>query len=268
MLGDLAVPVVAPRFRFEELCASPPVADDPRAYAVAARAVAGQPDGQWQVQAQIVHWRGETWRGGQLAGAAFDAAVAALRACQVTAPQFSPSITTAEPNRMAAVISGPVVARQFLLVDPRSSTISELVFSHNRGERAARGAVAGGTRRAGPGRDGGAAVRRLPGLVWVELAPPDQRQQAQSSEEPRVARVVVNVMPKAEILDPQGQAIVGALGRLGHAGISDVRQGKRFELEVDDSVDDEALAEIAESLLANTVIEDWTVSREPTEKPL
>ena len=78
-----------------------------------------------------------------------------------------------------------------------------------------------------------------------------------------MARVVVNVMPKAEILDPQGQAIVGALGRLGHAGISDVRQGKRFELEVDDSVSDEELAEIAESLLANTVIEDWSVTRDP-----
>ena len=76
-----------------------------------------------------------------------------------------------------------------------------------------------------------------------------------------VAKVVVNVMPKAEILDPQGQAIVGALGRLGFDGISDVRQGKRFELEVDDSIDDEKLVEIAESLLANTVIEDWTVSR-------
>lgn len=78
-----------------------------------------------------------------------------------------------------------------------------------------------------------------------------------------MARVVVNVMPKAEILDPQGQAIVGALGRLGHAGVSDVRQGKRFELEVDDSVSDEQLAEIAESLLANTVIEDWSVTRDP-----
>ena len=77
-----------------------------------------------------------------------------------------------------------------------------------------------------------------------------------------MARVVVNVMPKAEILDPQGQAIAGALGRLGHRGISDVRQGKRFELEVDDTVDDSTLAEIAESLLANTVIEDWTISRE------
>ena len=77
-------------------------------------------------------------------------------------------------------------------------------------------------------------------------------------------RVVVHVMPKAEILDPQGQAIVGALGRLGHAGISDVRQGKRFELEVDDTVTDDELAKIAESLLANTVIEDWSVSREPS----
>jgi len=79
-----------------------------------------------------------------------------------------------------------------------------------------------------------------------------------------VARVVVHVMPKAEILDPQGQAIVGALGRLGHAGVSEVRQGKRFELEVDDTVEDSTIAEIAESLLANTVIEDWTISREPS----
>ncbi|RWA16376.1 phosphoribosylformylglycinamidine synthase [Mycolicibacterium elephantis DSM 44368] len=74
--------------------------------------------------------------------------------------------------------------------------------------------------------------------------------------------MVVHVMPKAEILDPQGQAIVGALGRLGFNGVSDVRQGKRFELEVDDSIDDDMLAEIAESLLANTVIEDWFVTRE------
>ncbi|MBU3686657.1 MAG: phosphoribosylformylglycinamidine synthase subunit PurS [Mycobacteriaceae bacterium] len=79
-----------------------------------------------------------------------------------------------------------------------------------------------------------------------------------------MGRVVVNVMPKTEILDPQGQAIVGALGRLGHAGVSDVRQGKRFELEVDDTVTDEQLTEIAESLLANTVIEDWSVTREPS----
>ncbi|MDJ0469629.1 phosphoribosylformylglycinamidine synthase subunit PurS [Rhodococcoides fascians] len=76
-----------------------------------------------------------------------------------------------------------------------------------------------------------------------------------------MARVVVDVMPKAEILDPQGQAIAGALGRLGIPGVSDVRQGKRFELEIDDSVDDAALEKLAESLLANTVIEDWKVTR-------
>ena len=77
-----------------------------------------------------------------------------------------------------------------------------------------------------------------------------------------MAKLVVHVMPKAEILDPQGQAIVGALGRLGFGGVSELRQGKRFELEVDDSISDEKLAEIAESLLANTVIEDFTVTRE------
>jgi phosphoribosylformylglycinamidine synthase len=77
-----------------------------------------------------------------------------------------------------------------------------------------------------------------------------------------VAKVVVNVMPKTEILDPQGQAIVGALGRLGFDGVSDVRQGKRFELDIDGDIDDGKLAEIAESLLANTVIEDWSITRD------
>jgi phosphoribosylformylglycinamidine synthase PurS subunit len=76
-----------------------------------------------------------------------------------------------------------------------------------------------------------------------------------------VARVVVDVMPKPEILDPQGQAVAGALGRLGFSGVTEVRQGKHFELEVDDSVDDETLAKIAEGFLANPVIEEWTIRR-------
>ena len=76
-----------------------------------------------------------------------------------------------------------------------------------------------------------------------------------------MARVVVDVMPKPEILDPQGQAIAGALHRLGHSGVSSVRQGKHFELEVDDGLDDETLHKIAETVLANPVIEDWTVRR-------
>ena len=76
-----------------------------------------------------------------------------------------------------------------------------------------------------------------------------------------MARVVVDVMLKPEILDPQGKAVHGALPRLGFTGISDVRQGKRFELEVDE-VTDERLAqveEIAEKLLSNPVIEDYSV---------
>jgi phosphoribosylformylglycinamidine synthase subunit PurS len=84
-----------------------------------------------------------------------------------------------------------------------------------------------------------------------------------------MARVVVDVMPKPEILDPQGKAVTGALARLGFAGIS-VRQGKRFELELDGEVTEERLAEIrraAETLLANTVIETFDVRVEPTPEP-
>jgi phosphoribosylformylglycinamidine synthase PurS subunit len=76
-----------------------------------------------------------------------------------------------------------------------------------------------------------------------------------------VARVVVDVVLKPEILDPQGQAIVGALGRLGVRGVTDVRQGKHFELDVDDSVDDESIGRLADTLLANPVIENFTVRR-------
>jgi phosphoribosylformylglycinamidine synthase len=71
--------------------------------------------------------------------------------------------------------------------------------------------------------------------------------------------VVVDVMPKPEILDPQGQAVAGALARLGVNGVASVRQGKHFELEVDETVDEETLQRIAATLLANPVIEDWTV---------
>jgi len=80
-----------------------------------------------------------------------------------------------------------------------------------------------------------------------------------------VARVVVEVMPKTEILDPQGKAVRGALSRLGFVGVSDVRQGKRFEIEVDGTVSTDLLAQVhtmAETLLANPVIEDFTVRTE------
>jgi phosphoribosylformylglycinamidine synthase len=76
-----------------------------------------------------------------------------------------------------------------------------------------------------------------------------------------VARVVVDVVLKPEILDPQGQAIVGAIERLGIAGIRDVRQGKHFELDVDETVDEETIVKLADSLLANPVIENFTIHR-------
>ncbi|PFG20804.1 phosphoribosylformylglycinamidine synthase subunit PurS [Serinibacter salmoneus] len=72
-------------------------------------------------------------------------------------------------------------------------------------------------------------------------------------------RIVVEVMPKPEILDPQGKAVNGALPRLGFHGISQVRQGKRFELTVPGEVTEEMLAQVREAattLLSNPVIED------------
>ncbi len=74
-----------------------------------------------------------------------------------------------------------------------------------------------------------------------------------------MGRVVVEVMLKPEILDPQGQAVLNALPRLGFDGFSSVRQGKRFELSVDGEVTDEVLAQVraaAATLLSNPVIED------------
>ena len=76
-----------------------------------------------------------------------------------------------------------------------------------------------------------------------------------------MARVIVDVMPKSEILDPQGKAVHGALPRLGFAAVTEVRQGKRFELEVE-AADEATLAEIhqiASTLLSNPVIEDYSV---------
>lgn len=71
--------------------------------------------------------------------------------------------------------------------------------------------------------------------------------------------IVVDVMPKAELLDPQGKAVSGALARLGVEGFSGVRIGKRFELAVEGEVDEALLAtarQIADDILSNSVIED------------
>jgi phosphoribosylformylglycinamidine synthase subunit PurS len=85
-----------------------------------------------------------------------------------------------------------------------------------------------------------------------------------------VAKVVVDVMLKPELLDPQGQAVLSALPRLGVSRITGVRQGKRFELEVDGAPDADMLARIehlAGTLLANPVIEDYVVQVEEGTSP-
>ncbi len=82
-----------------------------------------------------------------------------------------------------------------------------------------------------------------------------------------MARVVVDVMLKPEILDPQGRAVQGALGRLGLSGVNDVRQGKQFVIDVEGEVTGERLAQmhtLAAELLSNPVIEDYRLVVENT----
>ena len=74
-----------------------------------------------------------------------------------------------------------------------------------------------------------------------------------------MGRIVVEVMPKPEILDPQGKAVMGSLPRLGFDQFTAVRQGRRFELMVDGPVTDAHLAaarEATSTLLSNPIIED------------
>jgi phosphoribosylformylglycinamidine synthase len=74
--------------------------------------------------------------------------------------------------------------------------------------------------------------------------------------------VIVDVMLKPEIHDPQGDAVLSASHRLGFGNVIGVRQGKRFEVELDGPADDKALAaigELAGELLANSVIEEFTL---------
>jgi hypothetical protein len=117
-----------PRFRFEEVCATPTFPQDTRNAAVASRATVDQPQGQWQLRAEVVHWRGETGRGGASVTSVFDVAAGALRGCQLGVAAESPSVTVDEPNRLSAVISGPTMLHTYLVAQPENSTISELTL--------------------------------------------------------------------------------------------------------------------------------------------
>ncbi len=77
-----------------------------------------------------------------------------------------------------------------------------------------------------------------------------------------MARVVVDVMLKPEILDPQGRAVQGALGRLGLTGVQDVRQGKQFIIDIEGTLEGDRydlMHTLAEELLSNPVIENYSM---------
>lgn len=79
-------------------------------------------------------------------------------------------------------------------------------------------------------------------------------------------KAIVYIRPRQGVLDPQGQAVAGALKHLGFDGVRDVRQGKVIELELDDANAETArtrVVKMCEQLLANTVIEDFQVNIEP-----
>ncbi len=78
-----------------------------------------------------------------------------------------------------------------------------------------------------------------------------------------MAHIIVEVMPKPELLDPQGQAVQKAMARLGVDGVGAVRQGKRFEILIEGQLTEDRIAELehlAETLLANPVIEDYRIT--------
>ena len=85
---------------------------------------------------------------------------------------------------------------------------------------------------------------------------------ANRERQAQVARIVVDVMLRREIHDPQGEAIASASRRLGFPQVLGVRQGKRFEVELSGPADEAALAKVTElagDLLANPVIEEFTL---------
>jgi phosphoribosylformylglycinamidine synthase PurS subunit len=74
-----------------------------------------------------------------------------------------------------------------------------------------------------------------------------------------VTQVIVTVMPKQGVLDPQGQAVAGALAQLGFGGVGEVRIGKRIELAIDGDDPAGQAEAMCEKLLANALIEEYRV---------
>lgn len=139
-LAPLSEPVSSPRFEADELCAAGPANDDPRDSALAARIILPNPPGQWQLQVQILHWRGDPWIAGQLASGVMDSETSLLRNnCSVgAAPGVSVS-RIAEQNvpghpgqSLSAVITitgtAPRIVHEYLVSDLRNNTVVEVAM--------------------------------------------------------------------------------------------------------------------------------------------
>jgi phosphoribosylformylglycinamidine synthase subunit PurS len=108
------------------------------------------------------------------------------------------------------------------------------------------------------------ATAQRPGSIFADGEP---RPELSSTRAPRrssrtvlkVPRFVVDVMLKPEIHDPQGEAIARACHRLGFGEVDGVRQGKRFEIELSEPASPDRIGELAAELLANPVIEEFSV---------
>lgn len=129
-LAGLAVTAPSPRFEFESWCVTPTDPRDPRDYVVAGRSQVLNPDGRWNLQVQVLHWRGDVVTGGRIAQQVLEQARGALSRCQTAAPTVSPSITTNRADRVAAVLSdaGSRVMHLYLLADPDNSSLVELAM--------------------------------------------------------------------------------------------------------------------------------------------
>jgi phosphoribosylformylglycinamidine synthase subunit PurS len=103
-------------------------------------------------------------------------------------------------------------------------------------------------------------TNRPTATLSIKATSPGRRQTGARLAYPAaVPKVVIDVMLKPEIHDPQGDAIAGACRRLGFDQVAGVRQGKRFELELTEPASRERLAELAAELLANPVIEEFSI---------
>ncbi len=142
-LAPLSESVSDARFLADDLCAAGPQATDERGGALAARIMLPNPPGQWQLQVQILHWRGDPWVAGQRASAVMESAASLLRnQCSSNSPAVSvtriaeQNVPGGNPGQsLTATITrigaSPRVVHEYLISDLRNSTVVELAMFSN-----------------------------------------------------------------------------------------------------------------------------------------